>query len=105
MAGTTSVNVPGMAAAQAGLENCLGQCTSAYNNMTEQQSSLSANWTGQAATAFVQAVGNFLDDLNGVRTNLNNVISTMSANSGVYNAADNTTTSTATSYGSGLPGF
>jgi len=62
MAGQTSVDVQGMTAAQANFQNALDQVNTAYSNMTEQQSTLAANWTGETAATFGNALNQWLED-------------------------------------------
>ena len=105
MAGNTSVDIAGMQAAQASFQNAVGQCATALNQISDQQSQLAAIWTGDAATAFGQALTGFVADLTTVYTNLKMMNESLESNTGVYNNTSETTTSAATGFKSGLPGF
>ena len=105
MAGDTSVDVQGMALAQGNFQNALDQVNTAYSNMSEQQSMLMANWTGEAASSFGQALTQYLDDLQVVRTQLSTMTETLSANTGVYTNTNEGSTQLANSFATGLPGL
>jgi WXG100 family type VII secretion target len=105
MAGDTSVSVEGMKAAQANFQNALDQCNTAYSNMSEQQGTLSGNWTGEAASAFGQALTQYLDDLQTVRTQLSTITEALSSNTGVYANTSEGSTQLAQSFANGLPGL
>ena len=103
--GTTSVDVQGMTTAQNSFQNALDACNTAYSNMTEQQSTLGANWSGEAASAFGQALNQFLEDLGTVRTQLSSMLETLSANTGVYANTDGQSSDMAAAFAGGLPGL
>jgi WXG100 family type VII secretion target len=103
--GTTSVDIAGMTSAQGNFQNALDACNTAYTNMTEQQSTLAASWTGEAASSFGQALSQYLDDLSTVRTQLSTMLETLSANTGVYSNTDEQSSSMASAFSSGLPGL
>ncbi len=105
MAGDTSVSVEGMVAAQGHFQTALDQCNTAYSSMSEQQSTLAGNWTGEAASAFGQALTNYLDDLQTVRTQLSTITEALSANTGVYSNTNEGSTQLAQSFATGLPGL
>jgi WXG100 family type VII secretion target len=105
MAGETSVSVQGMVAAQGHFQNALDQTNTAYSNMTEQQSTLMANWSGEAASAFGQALTQYLEDLGTVRTQLASITETLSTNTGVYSNTNEGSTQMATAFRTGLPGL
>jgi ESAT-6 family protein len=73
-----------MQAAQASFQTAIETSTAALNNMTEQQSTLAANWTGETASAFGQALEAWLNDFQTVNTSLQSFLTTMSQNTGVY---------------------
>src|ERR1700736_4647051 len=77
MAGDTSVDVQGMVLAQGNFQNALDQVNTAYSNMSEQQSMLMSNWTGEAASSFGQALPQYLDALQIVRTHLSTMTETL----------------------------
>ena len=105
MAPTTSVTVSGMQAAQGNFQNALDQMNTSYNQMDEQRSTLAANWTGESSSLFGQALGTWLDDLNAVRTQLNNVLTQLETNTGIYNRTNDMQNQTASSFAKGLPGL
>ena len=105
MAGDTSVSLEGMKAAQGNFQNALEQCNTAYTSITEQQSVLAGNWTGEAASAFGQALTNYLDDLQIVRTQLSNITEQLSQNTGVYANTNEGSTQLANQFSTGLPGL
>src|SRR5882724_696608 len=80
MAGDTSVDVQGMIAAQGHFQNALDQTNTAYSNMSEQQSNLMSNWTGEAASSFGQALTQYLDDLQTVQKQLATITEALSQN-------------------------
>lgn len=100
----TSVDVQGMTAAQGNFQNALDQCNTAYSNMTEQQSTLAANWTGETASAFGQALNQWLEDFNTVRTQLSRITETLSTNTGVYSNTNEQSQQMASSFASGMSG-
>ncbi|HEY6494974.1 MAG TPA: WXG100 family type VII secretion target [Trebonia sp.] len=107
MAQPTSVDIAGMTAAQQGFQNAVDEVNTAYNAMESQQSALAAAWTGETSTAFGQALSRWLEDFGVVRTQLINILETLSANTGVYANTNEEATNTAIQAGkfAGLPGF
>lgn len=103
--GQTSVTVEGMTAAQGNFQNALDAVNTAYSNMTEQQSTLMANWSGEAASSFGQALSNYLEDLGVVRTQLSGMLETLSSNTGVYANTNEGSTQLANVFKTGLPGL
>jgi WXG100 family type VII secretion target len=101
----TSVDVQGMTTAQGNFQNALDACNTAYSEMTEQQSTLAANWTGEAASSFGQALSQFLEDLSTVRTQLSTMLETLSTNTGVYSNTNEQSTDLVTSFSNGLSGL
>jgi WXG100 family type VII secretion target len=105
VAGDTSVDVQGMISAQGHFQTALDQCNTAYSSMSEQQSTLTANWTGEAASSFGQALSSYLDDLSTVRTQLSNMLETLSTNTGVYSNTSEGSSQLASAFATGLPGL
>ena len=103
--GQTSVDVGGMTAAQGSFQNALDACNTAYSDMTEQQSTLAANWTGEAASSFGQALSQYLEDLGTVRTQLSGILETLSSNTGVYANTNGQSADMANAFKTGLPGL
>lgn len=104
-ANPTSVDVQGMVAAQNSFQNALDQCNTAYSNMSEQQSTLASNWTGEAASSFGQALNQYLEDLNTVRSQLSTMLETLSSNTGVYTNTNEGSSQMASAFANGLPGL
>jgi len=105
MAGDTSVDVQGMIAAQGHFQNALDQCNTAYSNMSEQQSTLMSNWTGEAASSFGQALTQYLDDLQTVQKQLSTITEALSSNTGVYSNTSEGSAQLANAFATGLPGL
>lgn len=104
MAQPTSVDVQGMTAAQGNFQNALDEVNTAYQNMTEQQQTLAANWTGETASSFGQALEQWLEDLNTVKQALTNLLEALSKNTGVYSNTNDQSTQVASQFKSGLAG-
>jgi len=94
-----------MAAAQASITNGIDTSQSLYSNMSEQQSTLAANWTGETASAFGQAVEAWLSDFQTVITSLQSVQTAMNQNSGVYNTTQDNNQSAATTFSNSTHGL
>jgi WXG100 family type VII secretion target len=104
----TSVDVQGMLAAQANFQNALDQVSTAYSDMSEQQSNLQANWAGETASTFGQALSQWLDDFKVVQTNLANILEALSAQTGIYANTNEGSQQMAAAFlngTSGLPGL
>jgi WXG100 family type VII secretion target len=93
-----------MTGAQKNFQKALDEVNTAYNNMTEQQSALAANWTGETASTFGQALNQWLEDFNTVRTQLTKILEALSANTGVYANINEQSQQMAGSFQSGLSG-
>lgn len=102
---TTSVDVPGMVRAQGDFENAVTSCQSASSQMENAQATLAGVWTGDASSAFSQALSTFLEDLGTVTQQLSTMTSTLQANTGMYANTDNQTTDAVSTFSSGLQGF
>jgi WXG100 family type VII secretion target len=104
----TSVDIAGMTAAQQNFQSAVDEVNTAYQSMEMQQSSLAAIWTGETSTAFGQALTQWLEDFGVVRTQLQNMLETLSSNTGVYANTNEEATATAQKVASsigGLPGL
>ena len=101
----TSVDIAGMTAAQNSFQQTLDTCNTAYSNMTEQQQTLAANWSGEAASAFGQALDTYLEDLGTVRQQLSNILEALSTNTGVYANTNEGSTQLSNAFANGLPGL
>jgi WXG100 family type VII secretion target len=71
-------------AAQASFQTAIDTAQSLFNSMTEQQTTLAANWTGETASAFGNAVEAWLNDFQTVNTALQGFLTTMNQTTGVY---------------------
>jgi WXG100 family type VII secretion target len=117
-----STDVQGMAQAQQVMQNMYGELNSAMQALETQQGDLAANWSGEAQTAFGQALSNFIGDFGKINNALVGMMETMSQNTNIYvntndtsaaiaNAFTNTTSgmltpgSLNTAVNAGLPGF
>lgn len=105
MAGDTSVDVQGMITAQGHFQTALDQCNTAFNDMSEEQSTLAANWTGEAASAFGNALNTWLEDLNTVRSQLALITEKLSTHTGIYSNTSEGSTQMANAFLQGLPGL
>ncbi len=87
----TSVELQGMTAAQGSFQSALDEATSSYAQMDGQIEGLQANWTGDAARVYTQAMGQWLEDFNTVNQALRTMLEKLSANTNVYaNTHENT---------------
>src|ERR1700722_4200780 len=102
--GTTSVDVQGMVTAQGYFQTALEQCNTAYGNMTEQQSTLAGNWSGEAASTFGVALTNYLEDFSSVISALSAMLETLSQNTGVYANTNEGSSQMAGAFLNGVPG-
>jgi len=102
---TGSVDIAGMQSAQGNFQSALDQVNTAYTDMTEQQSTLAANWTGEASSSFGNALSNYLEDLNTVKVQLSNILETLSHNTGVYANTTEGSSQLASAFSSGLAGL
>jgi WXG100 family type VII secretion target len=100
----TSVDVQGMIAAQGNFQNALDQVNTAFNNMQDQESTLAANWTGETASTFGQALNQWLEDFSVVRQQLSGMLETLSTNTGVYANTNEGSQQMAASFSNGLSG-
>jgi WXG100 family type VII secretion target len=96
-----------MIAAQGHFQTAVDQVNTAYDAMERQQEALAAAWTGETSTTFGQALIHWLDDFGVVRTQLINILETLSQNTGVYANTNEEATNIAMQAGKfqGLPGF
>jgi WXG100 family type VII secretion target len=104
MAGSTSVDVQGMTAAQASFQNALDQMNASFSNMSEQQSNLQANWAGETASTFGNALNQWLEDFSTVRSQLSQMLEVLSTNTGVYANTNENSQQAASSFSGGLGG-
>jgi WXG100 family type VII secretion target len=93
-----------MISAQGNFQNALDSVNTAQTNMTEQQSTLLANWTGETASAFGQALEQWLTDCGTVKTQLTTILEALSQNTGVYANTNEGSTQMATAFKNGMSG-
>jgi WXG100 family type VII secretion target len=108
--GFISTDVTGMAQAQQVMQEIYGELNSAVQMLGEQQATLASNWSGEAQTAFGQALENYMNDFNKINSALVGMLETMSQNTNIYVNTNDTSTSLATTFmnstsGGGLVGF
>jgi WXG100 family type VII secretion target len=103
--GTTAVDIQGMIGAQGSFQSALDHVNTAYSDMTEQQSVLAANWSGEAASNFGAALTQYLEDLGTVKTQLTGILEKLSSNTGVYANTNEGSTQLANVFKTGLPGL
>lgn len=101
----TSVDVSGMVLAQQDFQNALDQVNTALTDMTEEQSTLAANWTGEAASSFGQALSTWLEDLQVVQQQLAGMCEKLSSHTGVYTNTHEQSTQMASAFKQGLSGL
>lgn len=101
----TSVDVQGMISAQQDFQNALDQVNTALSDMTEEQATLAANWTGEAASTFGKALGTYLDDLSAVQKQLAGMCEKLSSHTGVYTNTHEQSHEMAAAFMQGLPGL
>lgn len=102
---TTSVDVPGMVAAQQKFQDALGQVNTAYKSMEEQQITLGANWHGETSSSFGIALTNWLDDFGVVQKQLVNLIEALASNTHVYANTAEASQQIADSFKNGMSGL
>jgi WXG100 family type VII secretion target len=101
----TSVDVQGMISAQQDFQNALDQVNTAFQDMSEEQSTLAANWTGEAASTFGKALATYLDDLANVQKQLAGMCEKLSSHTGVYTNTHEQSSEMASAFMQGLPGL
>jgi WXG100 family type VII secretion target len=105
MAAHTSVTLEGMKGAQGNFQTALGEINKVYNDMSEEAATLAANWTGESASTFGNALGIWLDDLSQVRAQCEIVLESLATHTGIYANTNQTVSDTAGAFGSGLHGL
>ena len=101
----TNVSVPGMIQAQGDFQNALDQVNTTLTDMSEEQSTLAANWTGEAASSFGQALQTWLDDLQVVQQQLAGMCEKLASHTGVYTDTHEQSKAVAQAFKQGLPGL
>jgi len=103
--GFVSTDVMGMAQAQNVMQEIYGQLNSASQQLSEQQSNLAANWSGEAQTAFGQALGTFIDDFGKINGALVSMMEALSQNTNIYVNTSDTSTSMAQAFTNSTSGM
>ena len=103
--GFASVDVMGMAQAQNVMQEIYGQLNSAMQNMSEQQSTLAANWSGEASTSFGQALENFIGDFGKINNALVGMMEALSQNTNIYVNTNATSTQMAQAFTNNTSGM
>jgi uncharacterized protein YukE len=80
----TSVDLGALQKAQGIFQTALSEVNTVYNDMEYQQTTLSANWAGETASAFGLALSNYLNDLWAIRNELILIANTLSEQTGIY---------------------
>jgi WXG100 family type VII secretion target len=103
--GLTSVDLPGMTAAQPTFEQALGMLNTAYSDMSEQQANLAAHWQGETSSAFGAALSAWLDDMHTVRQQLARIVETLAKHTGLYANTQESSQQVATAFQNGMSGI
>jgi WXG100 family type VII secretion target len=101
--GFASVDVQGMAQAQEQMQTIHGELNSAVQDLEEQQSTLAANWSGEAQSIFGQALQAFVDDFNQIINSLFIMMEVLSQNTQIYVNANDTSKAAAMQLLAGTP--
>jgi WXG100 family type VII secretion target len=101
----TSVDVQGMVLAQQDFQGALDVVNTVYSSMTEERDTLAASWSGEAASAFGQALQNWLDDVYYVQQELIIMIETLEEHTGIYAKTNEGSQEMAQEFKSGLAGL
>jgi WXG100 family type VII secretion target len=113
MAQLTSVELQGMTAAQSTFQTALDDSSNSYSQIEGQIEALQASWTGEAASVYSQAMGQWLEDFRTVNQALSTMLEKLSQNTSVYanthsdteQAAQQVAQTIGSGGFAGLPGF
>lgn len=97
-----STDIEAMQRAQPIFDNALEEVTGILSPMTTLQDTLAANWQGETASAFGQAVEQFIADLNKMQGALTDITSKMSQNTGIVVNANADSDQIRQAFGQGL---
>lgn len=103
--GFVSTDVMGMAQAQNVMQEIYGELNSAMQALQEQQSTLAANWSGEAQTSFGQALGNFIEDFNKINGALVGMMEALAQNTHIYVNTNDTSTQMAQAFTNNTSGM
>jgi len=107
----TSVNIPGMIAAQRSFQTAVDESSNSYAQMDGQIDGLQGSWHGDAATIYHSAMTDWLNDFATVNDALDRMLQQLSQNTGVYANVHSDTNEKAQKVaqsmaaGGGLPNF
>jgi len=103
--GFVATDVMGMAQAQNVMQEIYGELNTAMQNLSEQQSTLAANWSGEAQTAFGQALDNFIQDFGKINSALVGMMEALSQNTHIYVNTNDTSTAMAQAFTNNTSGM
>ncbi|CAM5608286.1 WXG100 family type VII secretion target [Streptomyces griseorubiginosus] len=107
--GLTSIDIDGMRATMPAFESALAETGNEYASLEAQFETLGANWTGEAAQGFLEAMRQWLENFQAVRSKLQIIYETFEADTGNYQAVHGNTVDEASALknaiAGGLPGF
>jgi WXG100 family type VII secretion target len=84
MALTTNVDIQGMVAAQSAFQSAVDDTSRTRTQMESQITSLVASWSGDAATAYLGAMTEWMSEYDRVCQALKSMLDTLSSNTGLY---------------------
>jgi WXG100 family type VII secretion target len=96
--GSISTDVIAMGNAQNKMQEIYGELNSAVNSLGEQQSTLAANWSGEASSQFGQALTNFMEDFGRINSALVSMMETLGQNTHIYVNTNDTSTAMAQAF-------
>src|SRR5215472_3822920 len=82
--GQISTDIERMQTAEPIFQTALDALNTAFSDMNTQQETLQANWQGESASTFGQALTAYVNDLGLVRNSLITLMQTMSQNTHIY---------------------
>ncbi|MEC3993796.1 WXG100 family type VII secretion target [Actinacidiphila sp. DG2A-62] len=107
--GLTSIDIDGMRATMPAFESALAETGNQYTGLEAQVETLGGNWTGEAASVFLGAMRQWLEDFSSVRSKLQTIYEKFEADTGNYQAVHSNTVDEANALknaiAGGLPGF
>jgi WXG100 family type VII secretion target len=96
--GFVSTTILGMTQAQNAMQEMVAEINSASQALEDQQSTLAANWTGEASSQFGTALSNFLADFGTINNALVAMMEALSQNTGIYVNAQETSSAMAAAF-------
>ena len=105
------MTMPGVQTVQSGMQaaaNEFGNRATEFNGylrtVNTDMATLQASWTGQASTAFDQAMDNWESSFQSIINQLLHIMDVMGANTSSYRSAEDDASNIAQSFSSALPG-